>query len=202
VAFARIEREIQGGRFHVVPSEGFPFFICADLIRSEHLVLGQELTEAEFSVLQKLQNTHDCRAQALVYLARREHTAKELQQKLQQKGFSQPIIKQVLEDLEAENLLSEYRYALLMIESRQRKNPEGRILMAQRLSAKGVGRQEAEKALDELYTPELTTEYVQKAYRQVLDKHADTDQARFLLQKKGFSSYEIRTALESFSQNE
>jgi regulatory protein len=102
----------------------------------------------------------------------------------------------VLDVLKEENLLSEIRYALQFIESRQRKNPEGRALMAQRLAAKGVERESAERALDELYTEEQIIDYVERAYVLAVKKVGE-EKARMVLAKKGFSSYEVRLGLES-----
>lgn len=201
MAFARIEGEIPGQGYQVLVHEGFPFFITADVFRAQHLSVGQELTEEQCSELKAFQQKRNCYSQAMVYLARREHTALELTQKLVQKGYELQIIKPTLEQLAEENLLSEYRYALLTIEHRQKKSPEGRVLMAQRLAAKGVTREDAQRALDELYDEESIVEYVQKAYLQVVKKVGE-DKVRYHLQKKGFSSYEIRLGLEGFEKSE
>jgi regulatory protein len=132
----------------------------------------------------------------MTYLARREHTAFELKVKLQRKSFSPHCIQNVLDVLKEENLLSEMRYARQYIESRQRKNPEGRALMAQRLASKGVEREAAERALDELYSEEQIIDYVQRAYALAVKKMGK-DKARMALSRKGFSSYEVRLGLES-----
>jgi regulatory protein len=195
VAFARIEKDPSGEGYQALLLEGSSFIITSDVFRSLHLSLGQELSEEEYQMLRTAQLERNCRSQALVYLARREHTSLELTQKLQVKGFDRSVITPVLEKLSEEDLLSEYRYALLAIEHRQRKNPEGRALLSQRLASKGVNRQDAQRALDELFSEELATEYAQRAYQLALAK-GGTEKARLLMGKRGFSSYEIRLALE------
>jgi len=195
VAFARIEKDPSGEGYQALVLEGSSFFITADVFRTLRLSLGQELSEEEFQRLRTAQLQRNCRSQALAYLARREHTALELTQKLQIKGFDRTIITPVLEKLAEEDLLSEYRYALLAIEHRQRKNPEGRALLSQRLASKGVNRQDAQRALDELFCEELAAEYARKAYQLALAK-GGTEKARLLMGKRGFSSYEIHLALE------
>jgi regulatory protein len=195
VAFARIEKNPSGEGYQALLLEGSSFSITADVFRSLRLSLGQELSEEQYQRLRTAQMERNCRSQALAYLARREHTAYELTQKLQVKGFDRTIITPVLEKLAEEDLLSEYRYALLTIEHRQRKNPEGRALLAQRLASKGVNRQDAQRALDELFNEELATEYAQRAYQLALAK-GGKENARLLMSKRGFSSYEIRLALE------
>ncbi|MFA6695740.1 MAG: regulatory protein RecX [Sphaerochaeta sp.] len=195
MAFARIEKEPSRGGFRAVPQEGSPFSIPSELFVSKQLFIGQELCQEEFFHLKELQEQHLCKMQAMTYLARREHTAFELKIKLQKKSFSSRCIQNVLDVLKEENLLSEVRYALQFIESRQRKNPEGRALMAQRLAAKGVDREAAERALDELYTEEQIIDYVERAYALALRKVGE-EKARMMLSKKGFSSYEVRLGLE------
>ena len=160
-----------------------------------HLSVGQELNEEQYFELKQMQERRDCQLKALDALTRREHGRVELMQKLLLKGFSKEIIIMVLDDLEAKNLLSDFRYATLLVESRQRKNPEGRFLMSQRLASKGVDRETAQNVLDALFSEEHTREYVQKAYQLALRKY-DAQKAVLVLQKKGFSSYEIRLGLE------
>ncbi|MDD4647279.1 MAG: regulatory protein RecX, partial [Sphaerochaeta sp.] len=181
--------------FRAVPQEGSPFSIPSELFVSKQLFIGQELCQEEFFHLKELQEQHLCKMQAMTYLARREHTTFELKIKLQKKSFSSRCIQNVLDVLKEENLLSEVRYALQFIESRQRKNPEGRALMSQRLAAKGVDREAAERALDELYTEEQIIDYVERAYALALRKVGE-EKARMMLSKKGFSSYEVRLGLE------
>ncbi|NCC64964.1 MAG: regulatory protein RecX [Spirochaetia bacterium] len=162
------------------------------------LCIGQELTEEEYLNLQQVQERLDCRLKALDAITRRDHGRAELMQKLLLKGFSKEIIEVVLDDLEEKNLLNDFRYATMFIESRQRKNPEGRFLMAQRLAAKGIDRDTVQRSLDLLYSEEQTIEYVQKAY-QLAKRKADEQKAVSMLQKKGFSSYEIRLGLETLT---
>ena len=159
------------------------------------LSLGQELSEEEYLRLQQIQQRKACRVKALDAVARREHGRYELMQKLLLKGFEKMLIEAVLDELQEENLINDYRYATMFIESRQRKNPEGRFLLAQRLSAKGIDRDTVQRALDVQFGEEQTIAYVQKAYQLAMRK-SDEQKAQLILQKKGFSSYEIRLGLE------
>jgi regulatory protein len=62
-----------------------------------------------------------CRHYALRLLARREHSRLELQQKLSAKGFNAPELEALLSQLEAENLLSDARFAEAYIRSRRQR---------------------------------------------------------------------------------
>lgn len=62
-----------------------------------------------------------CRQFALRLLARREHSRLELQQKLSAKGFNAAELEELLSQLEAENLLSDARFAEAYIRSRRQR---------------------------------------------------------------------------------
>lgn len=193
--FATVKWETSKEGYVALPREGSPFFIPMELVRSEQLSAGQELTESEFFALKGKQRRLACRDKALEYLARREHTAFELRQKLRTKGFEPEQISWALGYLEERNCLSELRYARAFIESRQRRSPEGRIMLSRRLAAKGVGREDADRALDEYFSEEQVVGYVLKAYSQ-LRKRYSPEITIMKLQKKGFSRYDINRALE------
>jgi len=82
-------------------------------------------------------------------LARREHGRADLRRKLIQRGFESADIEPVLDDLEADGLLSDYRYA----ESYARvamERGQGPIKIARNLEGKGVARHIIDMALAEL----------------------------------------------------
>ena len=195
MAFARIEREAPPKGFEVSWPGAFPFLLSRDVFLEQALFVGQELSEEEFDELRRLQRRHECKAQALRYLAMREHTRYGLVLKLQRKGFEASEWEQVLDELADENLLSEYRYALLFIEQRLRKKSEGRAVMVQRLASKRVNREDGERALDELYSEELVCSYVRSAHDEIAAKVGE-EHIRDHLQKRGFTSSEIRMALD------
>lgn len=60
-------------------------------------------------------SAHD---RAVALLARREHSRRELAQKLERKGFDQSDIAAALDKLIAENYLSEQRYGEMLVRSR------------------------------------------------------------------------------------
>lgn len=77
------------------------------------------------------------RAKALELLARREHSRLELRQKLLQRGFSAADTEVVLEQLTAERLLDEGRYAELYAAHRADKG-YGPLRIASELRERGV----------------------------------------------------------------
>ncbi|MDT4761308.1 regulatory protein RecX [Sphaerochaeta sp. PS] len=196
---ATIERKASGEGYFILQEGLSPFFITTHLFLSSHLEVGQKISDEMADSLRDEQQSLNCREQALAYLARREHTGLELRQKLLKKNYAERQITQTLDLLSQQNLLSEYRFAQSYILSRQRKNPEGKVLLRQRLLAKGVNREDAERALQEAFTEELLIEAVGKAYEVALRKD-DAEVARQKLQKRGFTLSEIRFALERMDE--
>ena len=193
--FATIERKASGEGYFILQEGLSPFFISERLFLSKNLPLGEPIAEETAEALREEQRMCNCREQAMQYLARREHTALELTQKLLKKNYSQSLIKLTLETLTEQNLLSEYRFAQSFILSRQRKNPEGKILLRQRLMAKGVNREDAERALEEAFTEENLIEAVSKAYAVAIRRY-ESETAKEKLLSRGFTRYDLRFAFE------
>ena len=134
-----------------------------------------------------------CRDQALVYLSMREHNRRELALKLRTKNFSSDEIEKTLDELEDEDLLSEVRYVQAFVRSNNRRHPEGRFLVSQRLAAKGADKEISRQVLDEIYIREYVDGLVGQARAQILKKgKARTEEeVRSELKKLGFSNNDV-----------
>jgi len=84
---------------------------------------------------------------ALSWLARREHSRKELYIKLQRKGCGEPVAEQVLDQLERERLLSDDRFIESLMQVRRRRG-YGPLRIRQELQEKGVAPEAIERWLD------------------------------------------------------
>jgi regulatory protein len=82
-------------------------------------------------------------------LARRAHTRRELQQKLRKKGFEAQEIGSVLDGLAERGLVDDRKTASSIVRTQSARG-RGRGRLASELSAKGVSREDAAAALDEL----------------------------------------------------
>ena len=134
-----------------------------------------------------------CLDQALRYLGMREHNRKELQVKLSAKGYDGTTIGKVLDRLEDEGSLSEERYVRAFVQSRNRRHPEGKGIMLQRLLQKGTDKDVAQKVLSDIYTPEYTAQLAEAAMEQIDGKAGDDPaRLRFLLSKYGFRLSDIQ----------
>ncbi len=189
MVWATIERGASGEGYFAVPKEGSSFFISKDQFFNLRLSVKQELSEEEFNTLYNRILGSRCRDKALEYLARREHSKKELELKLLKKGFPKELIGPQLDKLEEANLLSDLRYAQSFIESRLRRSPEGSRMLVMRLRQKGVSREVANEVIQNSYNLEEALERaLEKAARRVGPEREDLIRE---LQKRGFAYYEI-----------
>ena len=144
-----------------------------------------------------MKSLQETRQQLLQLLARREYSARELQQKLQD-GHDEENIATVLAQLQAQGLQSDHRYAEMWVRHR-RQQGYGPIRIQGELRQKGISSELARECLDD------GTDWFDSARAcrerrfgsgRPDDIKARAKQVRFL-QYRGFSADQIRFALEA-----
>jgi regulatory protein len=145
-----------------------------------------------------MNSLNDVRRQALVYLARREHSRAELQRKLIEKNFTLDFVRAVLDQLETQDWLNEARFVESFIHSRRQKGC-GPVRIQQELRQRGITDDLLSQVLEE-----ETQDWIvqvrsvrQKRFGHTLPKTWDerAKQMRFL-QYRGFTSEQIKAAFE------
>ena len=133
---------------------------------------------------------------AVSLLAIREHTKKELKEKLENKGYREDEISSSLERLEKEGYISEERFAEVFIRSRLKKSPEGKSIILYRLMEKGCLKDIASAFIEEAWENELWLEPLKKEL-DTLIRRKGQEYAEAKMRQKGFSFREIKEAMES-----
>jgi len=130
-------------------------------------------------------------------LARREHSRRELGEKLMRRGFHAPLVQGVLDNLEQSNLLSDARFASAYVDSRAARG-FGPLRIIAELKQRGIDGAGREAACDP-----AAREWRQRARQARRKRFGDTApeefterarQARFLTQR-GFSRSQVSAAL-------
>ena len=134
---------------------------------------------------------------AMGLLARREHGRQELYHKLCHKGYSAELCEQAVDELQAEGLLSDQRYAASYIRARAERG-YGSERIRQELKEKGVSTSLISAELQQAETDwfVLAQEVRLKRFGEIppADYQERAKQMRFL-QYRGFSHEQIRHAL-------
>ena len=133
---------------------------------------------------------------AVSLLAIREHTKKELKERLENKGYREDEISSSLERLEKEGYISEERFAEVFIRSRLKKSPEGKSIILYRLMEKGCPKDIASSSIEDAWENELWLEPLKKEL-DTLIRRKGQEYAEAKMRQKGFSFREIKEAMES-----
>ncbi len=116
---------------------------------------GSEISDSEIQNLVEQDEIFLIKASSLRIIARREHSRKELETKLIQKGFSKKNINYVLDILERDNFLNDERFAELYVRQSfefKRKSPR---VVRYELSRKGIKEPVIEKYLNGIAEDEI-----------------------------------------------
>ena len=136
---------------------------------------------------------------AVSLLAAREHTEKEIRNKLDARFFTPSDIDEAVERIKREGYLSEERFAEIFIRSRLRKLPEGRAILSMRLRERGCPDDISRRALAEAWEREDYLEPLVSYLDELIRKKGE-DSAYAALYRKGFTSSEVRKAKEALSE--
>ena len=139
----------------------------------------------------------EIREKALKLLTRREHSRRELQQKLFQRGFENPLVDRVLEELCARNQLSDARYAQVLV-SHRAKTGYGPDYIRQELRERSVEPLIIEEALAgaECSWPAVAAaKHAAHFPNPVIKDYKDWARRASYLQRRGFDTETIRQVL-------
>jgi regulatory protein len=139
-----------------------------------------------------------CKRSALEFLARREHTRRELIRKLIARGFPDDVIVPVLEELERSGALAETRFMDSFVRSRIAKGQGPQRIRAE-LAQRGIDDEAADEVVRGADVDWLETIRAVRAKRFGPEPPRDyaerARQARFL-QYRGFDGEQIKAALD------
>lgn len=136
---------------------------------------------------------------AIHLLSRREHSQKELIQKLLTREFQQDDLTEVIEHLLAKNYLSDERYAESMIRNRVNRGYGWRFIKNE-LGHKGVNSSTISAALQEQdidWYVQAELAYAKKFGERVIKDQKDKAKRIRFLQYRGFSHDEINAVLST-----
>ncbi|THB73796.1 MAG: regulatory protein RecX [Gammaproteobacteria bacterium] len=135
------------------------------------------------------------RTAAIDYLSRREHSKKELFDKIFAKGAQQSDIKEVISNLEQNNLQSDDRFTEGFINSRINKG-HGPLKIVTELKNKGIDISTCELGYDQHQWIELAKKVREKRFGKELpqDQNNKAKQIRFL-QYRGFNFDQVKCAI-------
>ena len=139
---------------------------------------------------------------AVSLLSRRDHTVKEINDKLKQKGYGQYASAAVLK-LSEQGYLSDERFARMYVRELINLRKYGKKRIIQELMRKGVNRDIIDDVLSEAEFPDnRLREIIERKYMRFLDTEKGVQKTVNSLLRLGYSYGEIRNALKEISDAE
>jgi len=181
------------GGYRVVLEDGSSFFVSSSHFKELSISEGDRLTrevQGELSSLSYRSRLKLAREKALSFLARREHTGLEIEQKLHKRDFSPQVIADVVAQLKEKNELNERRYAEEWLRVKMRRNPVGPAKARASLLERGVPEGVILRVMEEHETeqPDCWREAAEKAVRKMPDRRRiSKEKCIQRLLRRGFS---------------
>ncbi|MBC8440314.1 MAG: RecX family transcriptional regulator [Deltaproteobacteria bacterium] len=140
---------------------------------------------------------------ALNYLSYQARTIQEMQKYLKNKGFSEDIVKEIIENLLDKNYLNDKEFAKLFVETKIKIKPKSKFALKYELRQKGINPSD----IEDLLTPYDDQALALKAVKPKIKiwKTLDTDKFKKkmmnFLQYRGFSYDICLTTLNLFLES-
>lgn len=187
------------GILRIFPAEGPSFLTRVEDLGLElaELVIGNgTLSEEDSERLALASRYYAAERDAMVYLARSEHSRFQLSLKLMKKGFEETVRERALDRLEHRNALSDSRFADAWIRSRTSRKNEGRGKLLSGLLSRGISGDLAREAIERRFADTDERTVCLSAIAK-LDRTGRTgDRLIQSLMRKGFSLSLIQSCLK------
>ena len=189
----------KGDKIHVSVDGEYAFTVDEAYFYSLNLKENTELTVEELSEITLKAGERRAYNYAVSLLSRREHTVKEIVDKLKRKDYGQ-FAEKTADRLMSEGYLSDERFAKLYVRELINLKGYGRRRIKDELFRKGISREIADEVLIEAEFPDnRLKEIINKKYFRYLDNEKGIQKTINALLRLGYSYGEIRDALREFA---
>lgn len=162
----------------------------------EPLVTSDAIAQSETTIPLEPERFRQAYNKAIAYLARREYSAKELQQRLRQKEFPFALIDSVLEKLIEDGYQSDERFTEMYIRSRVNAG-DGPFKIKMKLREKGICESLTLAVLDTQTIDwlEQVKEVKEKRFGKICDSPAELAKQIRYLKNKGYYQEDIQAVV-------
>ncbi len=113
-------------------------FLSYEVVLKNGLRKGTEISEDRFELIVGQNKKFHIRQKALYYLARRNHSKRELETKLKKKFYNNYLIKEVLDDLDEKNIIDDENFAIHFADEKINRKKWGVLKVKNELMNRGV----------------------------------------------------------------
>ena len=191
----------KNNKVHLLLDGEYAMTADSDFVAFSGLCDNMILDDEALADLQGKVNARRAFNKASDLLALRDHSEKELLQKLRQKGFADGA-EEAMEKLKSYGYLDDSRFALRFAQELQRVKHYGKKRIEQELYRKGVSRDVVSDTLEQLsFDEDALTALIERRYLRQLDTEKGVQKTVAALQRMGYSFGEIRDALQKVQED-
>lgn len=196
-------KETKKGRYALFCAQGFLFSVDEDTLVLHGVRKGAVFTGEQMDALRAASDFRRAQNKALDLLGVREHSERELAQKLQRKHDPETAARAVARMHEL-GLTDDRRFAQRFAEEMIVRKGKSKRETAFKLAEKGIDRALAQEILESYENDETEAicSLIDKKYRSKLSTPEDRQKVYAALMRKGFASRDIRAALNRFSDEQ
>jgi len=191
----------KNNKVHLLLDGEYAMTADSDFVAFSGLYDNMILDDEALADLQGKVNARRAFNKASDLLALRDHSEKELLQKLRQKGFADGA-EEAIEKLKSYGYLDDSRFALRFAQELQRVKHYGKKRIEQELYRKGISREVVSDTLEQLdFDEDALPALIERKYLRQLDTEKGVQKTVAALQRMGYSFGEIRDALQKVQED-
>lgn len=189
-------------KVHIMLDGEYKMTVDSAFVALHNIRDKSEISESELSLLEDAVNSRRAFNKAAELLSRRDHSEKELLQKLRQKGYSAGA-EEAAEKLREYGYLDDSRFALSYARELQRLKHFGKRRIEQELMKKGIERSLIAETVEQLeFSEEELVALIERKYQKNLESEKGVQKTVNALLRAGYSYSQIKDALSAFSQGQ
>lgn len=165
------------------------------------LKIGQILSESEIDDLLNKDQIESAFQKSLRFIAYKPRTQFDVKKKLNEGGYSEQVIDQILEKLIEKGYLNDQQYAENWIESKSLNKPRSKKLISLELRKKKIDQEIIEEVVDHMHSDEeLAYRAAERYFKRLSNFEADIFKRRLtgFLIRRGFSYSTVKPIVEEF----
>ena len=188
-------------KIHISVDGEYNFTVDETYFLSMGIWNGKEVDEDELEEIRQTVSVRRAYNYAVSLLSRRDHSEKELMNKLTQKGYTHGA-EEAIAKLRDGGYVSDERFARLYVRELQTFKKYGKRRIEQELFRKGIDREIIREVLEETdFDEDELVSLVERKYSRYLDDEKGVAKAINGLLRMGYSYGEIRNALSRIKEN-
>ena len=152
ITITKLERQKKNkGRYSLYTGEKFITGISEETLLEFDIYSGKEISENTLGKINEKEKYVAVREQTWRFLSRREHSEKELRDKLLVKGHAAGIIDRIISNLKEKDYINNERFARLLVVDEINLKKNGPLLIRTKLLKKGLETDLVNHLLNEYY---------------------------------------------------